>query len=428
MLVIILFLSICFNSYSQLSKVKNLYSEGDGYFQDEDYKEAIYYFLQVVEKYNNSNIQYKIGVCYLNMPGDETKAVPYLEEASKHISLKYKPKDLNEKQAPLHSLFYLGNAYRIDNQLDKALEAYNKFINSPGYENNYNLNIVENELKACERAKIIQDSPVDVVWEKLPDNVNTANSDIRPAISGDENVLVFLTNLKFYKAVYCSHKIQGNWSAPENINPQIISDGEFYPTALSYDGTELYLVKEVSDNTDLYVSYFKDGKWSPAQLLPGIINSAKNENSASISNDGKTLYFSSNRNESRGGFDIYRSFKNAKGEWGKPENIGKTINTKEDEVSPSISEDGKTLYFSSKSHYNMGGFDIFYTTIGKDGKWGTPVNIGYPINSTNDNIDFKVIDNGRYGYLSKGISKGAGVEDIYRVEIKSRFVAKEEKD
>jgi tetratricopeptide (TPR) repeat protein len=414
------------NSYGQLSKVKELYAEGDGYFQDEDYKEAIYYFVQVVEKYSNANIQYKIGVCYLNIPGEETKAVPYLEEASKHINFKYKQRSLDEKQAPLHALFYLGNAYRIDNQLGKALESYNKFINSPAYDNNYNYTIVENEIKACERAKIIQDSPVDVVWEKLPDYVNTPNTDIRPVISGDETVLVFLTSLKLYNAVYFTRKMEGQWLAPININPQIISDGEFYPTALSFDGKELYLVKQGTDNSDLYVSYYIEGKWTVAKPLNDYINSNKDENSASISSDGKILYFSSDRNESKGGFDIYRSFKNAKGEWGKPENLGKIINTKEDEVSPSISEDGKVLYFSSKSHYNMGGFDIFYSALGKDNKWGIPVNIGFPINTTNDNIDFKVLGNGKFGYMSKRITKGSGSEDIFKVEIRSRFLVKED--
>jgi tetratricopeptide (TPR) repeat protein len=422
----ILFIFYQNNSYCQLSKVKELYTEGNEYFQAEDYKEAIYYFLQVTEKYNNPNIQYKIGVCYLNMPGEETKAVPYLEEASKHINFKYKMRDITEKQAPLHALFYLGNAYRIDNQLEKALESYNKFINSPGYDGNYNLDIVENEIKACERAKIIQDSPVDVVWEKLPEYVNTPNSDVRPVISGDETVLVFLTSLKLYNAVYFARKMNGQWLAPENINPQILSDGEFYPTALSFDGKELYLVKQGTENKDLYVSYYTDGKWTVAKPLNKYINTSKDEESASISSDGKVLYFSSNRNDSKGGFDIFRSFKDAKGDWGKPENLGKIINTKDDEVSPSISENGKILYFSSKSHYNMGGFDIFYSELGKDNKWGQPVNIGFPINTTNDNIDFKVLGNGQFGYLSKKMNKTSGSDDIYKVEIRSRFLIKED--
>jgi Tol biopolymer transport system component len=411
---------------AQPTKVKETYEEGEDFFKSEDYKEAIYYFLKVVnEGFVSANLQYKIGVCYLNIPGDETKAVTYLEEASQHITTKYK-NDISEREAPLHTLFYLGNAYRIDNQLSKALESYDKFVNSPGYDGNYNYDIVETEIKACERAKIIQDSPVEVSWDRLPDYLNTSMDDTKPAVSGDGNILVYLTPLKFYKAIYFTRKVQGNWLPIENINPQILSDGEFYPTALSFDGKELYLVKEGKSNMDLYVSYFKDMKWTPAKPLRGI-NTDQDESSASISSDGKLLYFSSNRGGGKGGFDIYVSEKNINGEWGKPTNLGKIINTKQDDVSPSISEDGKTLYFSSKGHYNMGGFDIFYSEV-KNNKWDLPVNIGYPINTTNDNIDFKVIGNTKTGYLSKKMDKNSGSADIYFIDIKSKFTAPAQDD
>lgn len=422
----IFFIAFVGNGYSQSGKLKDIYQEGDGFFQAEDFKEAIYYFLQLEQNgYINPNIQFKIGTCYLNIPGEEIKAIPYLQEAVKHITSKYRTKDMSEKQAPLHALFFLGNAYRINNQLDKALEVYDKFTKSPGYDGNYNLNIVEVEIKACERAKIIQDAPIDIDWHNPGEPINTSSAETNPTLSGDGKVLAYLTRLTFYNAVYVSRKLEGKWQVPENINPQILSDGDFYPTALSFDGSELYLVKKSITNSDIYVSVLKDGKWSVAKALNDNINSSKHETYATITADNKTLYFSSNRHGGRGGFDIYKSVRDMNNDWGKAENLGKSINTKQDEISPSVTLDGKTLYFSSKGHYNMGGFDVFYSTKIDDKKWSLPLNIGYPLNTTNDNIGFQVAGDGKSGYISRISPDGFGKEDIYEVEIKSQFVQKQ---
>src|SRR5208283_945632 len=211
-----------FTCFSQSQKIRETYQEGDDFFRAEDYREAVFDFLEVVQKgYVNANIQYKIGFCYLNISGEEMNAIPYLEEAVKSISPKYDKKNILEKKAPFFSLYYLGNAYRIDNQLDKALDVYEQFVKMPDYnENTANFNIVDNEIKACQRAKIIQDAPIDVIWTNLGDPINTSSSETHPVVSGDESVLVYLEALKFYDAVYFSRKVGNSWSQPENINPQ----------------------------------------------------------------------------------------------------------------------------------------------------------------------------------------------------------------
>jgi len=427
LLLILLFLILLlpFKVQGQQSKKKELYQEGEEFYQDEDFKEAIYYFLQLEQLGTiNANLKYKIGICYMNISGEEVKAIPYFEESAKHISLKYKSKGIEERQAPLQTLFYLGNVYRMDNQLSKALEMYSKLVNHPGFEGNFNLGIVETEIKACERAKIIQDAPVDVKWHNIGIPINSPSSETHVTVSGDETVLVYLTNLKFYNAVYFTRKSGDSWTIPENINPQIVSDGEFYPTALSYDGKDLYLVKKSTKNSDIFISHYLNGEWTVAKPLNKNINSNSDETSVTLTKDGNVMYFTSNRSGSRG-FDIYKSIKGSDGEWGKAENAGKTINTKDDEATPSISPDGKILYFSSEGHYNMGGFDIFYAILQKDGKWSIPANIGYPINTTNDNIGFQTIGDGSTGYISRIAPDGLGKEDIYKVEIKGKFAQKE---
>ena len=155
------------------------------------------------------------------------------------------------------------------------------------------------------------------------------------------------------------------------------------------------------------------------------VNSSAIENYASISPDGRTLYFTSDRSNSKGGFDIYSSIKDEKGEWSKAQNLGKGINTDMDESTPFMASDNKTLYFSSKGHFNMGGFDIFYSTNDAPKKWQEPVNIGFPINNTNDNLFYCPVLTGTSGYYSRITKDGKGQEDIYRLEIRTKLNLKE---
>ncbi len=414
-------------SAQKSAKLKEIHRDADFFFEREDYKEAIVYYLQLLDNsYESANIKYRIGVCYMNISGEETRSIQYFEEASRNISTKYKPKELEETKAPLHTLFYLGNAYRINNELSKALETYDKFTEHTGFYGNYNISIVDNEIKACERAKIIQDSPVDVVWENIGEPINTITSETCPVVSGNDSMIVYLSTQKLYNAIFfCKKNSDNSWCAPININPQVLSDGDFYPTGLSYDGSELFLVRKTETNSDIYVSMYENGKWTVAKKLGENVNSPSKEDFASVSPDGKTLYFTSNRSKgSRGGFDIYYALRDNAGNWTKAQNIGKTVNTNLDEASPFIATDNKTLYFSSKGHFNMGGYDVFYSTI-ENKKWQIPTNIGYPINNTNDNLFFCPVLSGTTGYISRIAKDGKGREDIYKLDIKSKLDIKE---
>lgn len=424
-ILLMFFLNISVHAQKS-ARLKEIHRDADYFFDREDYREAISQYMYLIDNgYESSNIRFRIGVCYLNIPGEEIRAIPYLEEASKNISVKYKPQEIEETKAPLHTLFFLGNAYRINNELAKALATYDKFVTHPGFFGKYNLSIVDTEIRACERAKSIQDNPVQVDWVNLGDPINTETSETCPVVSGNDSVLVYLSAQKLYNAIFCCRKVGENqWSDPENLNPQVISDGDFYPTGLSYNGRELFLIKKTGKSSDIYVSEYHNGSWSPAKRLNDNVNSPDMENYASVSPDGQTLYFTSNRSSSRGGFDIYTSTRDANGEWGKARNLGKTINSPEDEATPFMASDNKTLYFSSKGHYNMGGFDIFYATL-ENKKWTEPSNIGYPVNNTNDNTFFCPVLEGNKGYYARIVKDGKGREDLYFVNVKSKMVIKE---
>lgn len=404
------------------ARYKEFFDEGEFFFNRGDYEEAVFYYLKLLEyQPDNANFNFKIGESYLNIPGKEVRSIPYFEKAVKNIveKKKYRKRTFDETRAPLHAYFYLGNAYRIDNQLNKALEAYNTFILSPFYAGNYNVAIVENEIKSCERAKIIEDNPLKLIEMPLGENINTSASELYPVVSGDEEKLVFVRRLKFYDAMYFSTRDGENWTDPVNITSEIGSDGDFYPTSLSYDGNELYLVRQTELGADIYVSRFINQKWTTAQKLGKKINSLSNETSASVTENGQMLYVASNRKGGRGGYDIYISKKDKNNEWGKLKNLGKTINTPFDEASPVALKNGKVLFFSSKGHFNMGGYDVFYSTM-ENKRWKEPVNIGSPISNTGDNLFYYPVGNGKTAYISKFPSDG-GSENIYKYTIQSNL-------
>jgi tetratricopeptide (TPR) repeat protein len=399
------------------------FDDAEFFFNREDFKEAAYYFKKILDRYpDNANFNFKLGECYLNISGEEAKAIPYLEKAVKNTveKKKYKPHSWEEKNAPLHAYFYLGNAYRINNQLDKAMNAYQTFINSPYYYGNYNETVVENEIKACERALIIRDSPIKMIEEVLPDPINSASSELHPVVSDDEKTIIFIRKLKFYDAILLCQYDGNNWSQPQNLNPLLESDGDFYPACLSSDGKELYLVRTSSGSGDLYVSLRKENSWTKPEKLGKSINTLARETSACLSEDGQWLYFSSDRAGGKGGLDIYVAKRIEGNQWGKAKNAGKIINSGFDEESPCLTNKGKTIYFSSKGHFSMGGFDLFYSS--RNGKkWSVPVNAGYPVNSTGDNNFFTVKQGGRIMYVSKINTVSQTGEDLYKLKVSSNL-------
>jgi tetratricopeptide (TPR) repeat protein len=411
------------NSSCQTQKdLQENFDEGQYFFNRGDYEDALYFFLQLLKSDSlNANFNFKVGECYLNLPGKEQLAIPYFERGKAKIVQKklYKKRSVDETAAPLHVYFYLGNAYRMDNQLDKALACYMKFIDSPFFYGNYNQNVVEKEIKTCERAKIIQDAVLDFDLVNLGEEINSEFSEERPVVSGDGNSIVFIRKLKFYDAIFYSVKRSGKWLPAININPQIISDGEYFPSGLDFDGKTLLLVKKDGDSYDIYISYFDGTSWSDAKKMNEKINSLAEEIHASFSPTDKSILLTSNKPGGRGGYDLYLSKYSDDGTWKKPRNLGKGINTEFDEQAAFLTRTPEVLFFSSQGQYTMGGYDIFYSK--RDGKkWQTPVNIGYPVNNTRDNLNYcPVSDDIREGYISMITEDGFGGSDIFLIKIKS---------
>jgi len=414
--VLLIFLfagATCGQEYKEI--LRDIFYEGEFFLMEEDYVDALGEYQKLLTRghTNNANVNYRIGVCYLNIPGEKEKAIPFLEKAVGNITNNYKEGVWKETDAPEDAWLYLGNAYRIARELEKATECYNTYLDLLGEETSEMHAYTEKQIQACDNALEAMKNPVYHVKSHTGEVINTGRSDFNPVLSGDEQTMVYMTSLAFYDAIKLSRKENGEWTEPENITPQVESDGDQYASFLSRDGTELYLTKEDEFNSDIYYSTYKDGRWLKSYPLGNLVNTKFWESHACVDPSGENLYLASNRRDSYGGTDIYVSGKTSEGTWGEPVNLGQGINTELNEDHPFISQDGKVLYFASQGHYNIGGYDIFYSERLPDGSWTQPKNLGYPLNTTDDDLFFFPSGNGKLGYQALFEEGNMGSRDIY---------------
>jgi len=419
LLTILIFVFLRTDLISQSSRIenKNNFYEAESWILFEAYNDALPLYTQLLKIYpTNANFKYRIGQCYINISGEKEKAISYLEDAVKYINPDYREGNFKEKGAPYDALYYLANAYRINNQLDKALETYRLFGENINTEV-YDTAIVNLQIRSCLNARELMSKPLFIKETNLGEMINESNSEFNPVVSDDENLIVYAKSEAFYDAILYSIRTNGKWSAPLNMNELLRVDKDLFPTSLSKDGKTLYLYSSAEYDGIIYTSDFDNGTWNPIKKLNDNINTKFWESHAAVSHDNRKLYFTSNRKGTYGGLDIYVSKRDTAGDWGSAENLGPVINSIYNEESPFLSSDDKTLFFSSRGHFNMGGYDVFYSTLLENGEWSVPLNAGYPLNSTDDDLFFKPSGDGYEGFYSMERPNGFGKEDIYRIEI-----------
>lgn len=397
-----------------------LYREANEYILADEFSEALPYFLNLIEKgYDNANIHYKTGLCYLFIPGQKAKSIKYLELAVKKASRNYSGNGPDEDRAPLQSYTLLAMAYRINNQLDKCENILSSLKDSVS-DDPVEITRINNELKVCEHAKELIRCKIDLDTTSLPEIINSSFSCFNPVVSDDETRIYYMEALKFYDAVMFSLNTSGNWNKPENLTPKIKSDGDYLVVDISSDGKTLLLqTDDPYSQGDIYSCSQKNGKWSKIKKLNENINTHFDETHASFANNDATLIFTSNKDGGFGGLDIYSSDLDSSGDWGPAVNLGPVINTSGDEETPFITDSGKSLYFSSQGHYNMGGYDIFISRKSDSGEWQNPQNIGYPLNTTDNDIFYYPLQNGNSGYHARYSNNISGNLNIYRYTILS---------
>ncbi|RLD24866.1 MAG: hypothetical protein DRI70_07825, partial [Bacteroidetes bacterium] len=405
--------------FSQRDSLRNIFLDAESWFLFEEYADALPLFEGLLKNDpGNDNLKYKIGICLLNDPYQKHLSIQYLVEASNNINPDYKENSYKEITAPPDVLFYLGNAYLVNELMDRAIESYEEFLKIMDRDV-YDEELVNAQIRACNNAKRLKTMPVDIDLLLLDSLINTRYADIHPVISGDGTKLAFVTELPFYDGAFFCEKTDAGWSYPQSITQSLGFDADIYPVGLSHDGTEMILYYDDEYIGNLYYSKYEEGRWLPATKLGDNISTKYWESYACFDTEGNTLYFTSNRKGTHGGLDIYKSDRLPDGSWGVAENLGTNINSRYNEETPVISEDGQTLYFSSYGHYNIGGYDIFYSKKNADGTWGEPINLGYPINTTDDDLYFQPVNNGTNAYYSLYSPSGKGNHDIYYMEIYS---------
>lgn len=423
--ILLLFLAvsaICTSLYSQYSRgeLKDQFYSSESFVLFEEYQEALPgYELNFRVDPTNYNIRYRIGQCLLNIPGRKHEAISFLEAAVKEISPKYREGKFTEKRAPYDAYYYLANAYRINNQLEKAIATYELFKQNLDPKV-YDIDVVNLQIESCRNALEVMKTPGFMKKTNLGDVINDRLNEVNPVVSGDETVMVYNRTGGFQDALLYTRKVNGKWSQPVNIIPDLglgFEEGN-YATSLSDDGSELYVYRSGDDyDGNIYVTRRVGEKWSTLEKLNNNINTKFWESHASVSHDGRKLYFTSNRKGTLGGLDIYVSEKDSTGNWGPAKNLGASINTRYNEETPFLGEDDKTLFFSSRGHFNIGGHDIFYSTLDEEGNWTLPINTGYPLNSTDDDVFFNPTKDGYSAFFSILDTTGYGLADIYYIEI-----------
>ncbi len=413
-------------SFLTLYRVDAQYLENDECIikdNTEDFSNAIrFYQRMLMDDPDNAELNYNLGFCYLNTPGERQYAAEYFEKAYKL----YQKKRKSEFET-LKSGYCLAKAYQYSAQYDEAINAFRDVKGRTKQKRLHTL--IDLEIKSCEASKKLMEHPVEITVQNLGDSINSEFSDHSPVVSADEQILIFTSkrpnkyndemddNGEYDENIYVSHHTDKGWSKPVSIGDSINTAEHEASIGLSVDGQELYIYKS-DDEGSIYVSKLEGDVWSAPKKLGATINTRYRETHASLSADGNTLYFTSDRKGGYGGLDIYVAHRKANGEWGEAKNLGPTINTSSDERAPYIHPDGKTLYYSTTGYPGLGGFDIFSSKLTEFGTWTLPENIGYPINTAGDDVFYVLSADGQRAYYASKRDDGYGRSDIYVIGIK----------
>ncbi len=427
---------IAFNLKSQIKSggsYKDYFLEGSYLLLEDNYPMAQDNFQAAYEIDSTSaNINYLLGICYLHSSMQKANAELHLARAIKSVSRTYKTDDYAEKSAPPLAHYFYGQALHINYKFDEATEQYNNFAKYVSAKDKEWKKMLDRERATCAYAKGMVNGPIPVQITNLGDSINSQYPDYSPVLSADERMLIYTTRrpnttggLKdltgyYNEDVVVSYKDdKGMWSSPQPISNNINTGGMEASVNLTPDGQTLIIYKDNGDGMsgNIYYSTYDGKDWSILKDFGSDINSKSQESHACLSADGNLLFLVSDRPGGFGGKDIYRCVKLPNGKWSKALNMGPTINTEYDEDGAFIHPDGKTFFFASKGHQTIGGYDIMFASLDDDNKFTDVFNIGYPINTTDDDVFFVTSPDGKRSYFSSAKAGGFGEKDIYMISI-----------
>ena len=399
---------------------------GNKFFEQENYRAAIPYFEKVLAKDpNNAKALFNAGISYMSF--DKEKASDYIYKAQK-----LKPKVSKDVD------YWLGRVDHLNYNFDEAIAHYQAY-NATLKKNDQRKEELAQLIIHSKNAKVQFGSPKDIFVKNLGPTINTQYSEHSPVISSDDKILIFTSrgdnvtgangkvsdsknksvaaDGEYYEDVFEATRIDDeNWQKPRSLSGVLNGKGHDASIQLFDNDTKMLMYRN-DNNGDIFVTDKSGGDWTAPKPLDANINSKAFESDAFITPDGLTIYFSTGKYSEDGTLDLYTATRSAVGsDWGTARSLGANINTKYDDDSPYLSKDGKTLYFSSRGHNTMGGYDIFKSEYDEGSrKWGQAQNMGYPVNTPDDDAYYRLSPDGSYAYLSSYRIGGYGEKDIYTI-------------
>ncbi|MBF9141423.1 OmpA family protein [Hymenobacter properus] len=366
---------------------------------------------------NNAALNVKIGDCYLHSP-TKTAALPYLQKAAKL-----------DATADVRTHYLLARSLHLSGKWREALAEYQQAQPTgtntrSGDAETVTATDLQRHMQQCRNGQQLAAHPTRVFIDNAGPELNSPDSDYGPVVSADESTILITSRRAgstggkkdpegngYFEDIYQANWQGKKWSRATNLGAPVNTDDHNATVGLAPDGQRM-LVYVGTNGGDLLEANLTGTTWTKPRQLGSRINTKAHETSASYSPDGRWLYFVSDRVEgSLGGSDIYKVDMEGRNQ---PVNLGPTINTGSGEEGVFMAPDGKTLYFSSEGHNSMGGYDIFKSVF-ENGKWSEPENLGWPINTPDDDVFFVTSASGRHGYYSSDRPGGLGAKDIYRI-------------
>jgi outer membrane protein OmpA-like peptidoglycan-associated protein len=412
------------------------------FFDQENYRAAIPFYEQVLAKEpNNALALFRAGISYMSF--DKEKASDYIYKAQK-----LKPKVSKDVE------YWLGRVDHLNYNFDEAIthfQAYNATLKKKDTRKAQLAQLIQH----AKNAKIQFNSPKDIFVKNLGPTINTSFSEHSPVISADDKMLLFTTRSEnvtganaggdkakkgqgnvatdgeYFEDIFEAKRLgEDEWEKPRSLSGSLNGKGHDASIQVFDNDTKMLMYRQ-DEGGDIFYSERNGGDWTEPKKLNGNVNSKAFESDAFITPDGLTIYFSTSKYSEDNTLDIYFATRQPGGDWGPAKSIGNQINTKFDDDSPYLSRDGKTLYFASRGHNTMGGYDIFKSTWDEAARaWGRPENMGYPVNTPDDDTYYRLSPDGSYAYLSSYRIGGYGEKDIYtinyikNVNIRGRVLSK----
>ena len=402
----------------KISDPEEAAAKANEHFKHHNYLMALPIYLQLLQlEPDNTTYNYNVAVCYVNTHINRTAAIPYLEKA------------LKDPKVNVEAWFLLGKSYHLMHKFDEAIENYQKF-KELNLKHKEEVARAELAIDQVNHARLLVKHPVNVTFTNLGPEINTEFPDFYPWVTADETTLFFTSRRKgghtnmvesdgYYSSdIFMSADVNGKWEKAKNLPGAGINTSlDEQVVGIRSDGGELIVyIDHIKEYGDLYATVKKNNGYGKLEKYNANVN-GELEFSGSITTDDQTLFFVRKGKDGVGGQDIYMCKRLPNGQWALPQNLGTTINTPYNEDFPYLSMDGQTLFFASEGHSSMGGYDLFKSTWDQENNtWSQPTNLGYPINTADDELNISILPDNRAGYLSAVRKEGFGDLDIYRVK------------